>query len=79
MPGFIPLGYIFPSIDLGANVGINLKTGETVRGMLLRYDIYSTTVQPCDAEGNFCGNERVIQNSEQGLKINNRYQLLKGL
>ena len=30
-------------------------------------------------EGNFCGDVRVIQNSEQGLKINNRYQLLRNM
>ena len=36
--------FIMPTVDLGADVEFKLKTGETIRGMLLDYDANSETV-----------------------------------
>jgi len=59
-----PLSMILPYPDPGAKIEISLKTGEAIRGMLLRYDEENITIQPFDSEDNFLGSERVINHSE---------------
>jgi hypothetical protein len=45
-------------------IEITLKTGEVVRGALLRFNEGTMTLKICDAQDNFSGEERVIKDKE---------------
>jgi hypothetical protein len=53
-----------PTFDLGANMEFKLKTGETIRGMLLKCDNESMTIWVYDPEGNKENEEKVFKNTE---------------